>query len=194
MTSYLNRYLLLSASLVQEDGLYEGKVVVKSKNSQFKVTVPYKANVLKGRLSPHEDCNQFHLSEPHDLEYSRFVRPEEKIQLEKAVTLKDKLFSRNLTFVNEFKVAVAVHKVTFEPKALEYFDVGDFKAQVVKPGAKVDLVNLKLTEKAWEERMLDSIVTLHTNVSAMTVPLLAYHGRVDPVISSLALVYALRCL
>ena len=44
-----------------EDGLYTGKIVIKSKNSQFKVTIPYRAHVLSGNLFVNESVTNFHL-------------------------------------------------------------------------------------------------------------------------------------
>ena len=51
------------ASLVSEDGLYTGKIVIKSKNSQFKVTIPYRAHVLSGSLFVNENVTHFHLKD-----------------------------------------------------------------------------------------------------------------------------------
>lgn len=34
---FLKRFVIFAASLVSEEGFYAGKIVVKSKNSQFKV-------------------------------------------------------------------------------------------------------------------------------------------------------------
>ena len=46
-----------------EDGLYTGKIVIKSKNSQFKVTIPYRAHVLSGHLFVNESITHFHLKD-----------------------------------------------------------------------------------------------------------------------------------
>ena len=49
--------------MVNEDGLYTGKIVIKSKNSQFKVTIPYRAHVLSGHLFVNESITHFHLKD-----------------------------------------------------------------------------------------------------------------------------------
>ena len=61
--------LLFPASLVSEEGVHQGKIVVKSKNSQFKATVPYRATVLKGALRVNHTCTHFLLEGEtrHDL-------------------------------------------------------------------------------------------------------------------------------
>ena len=48
---------------MSEDGLYTGKIVIKSKNSQFKVTIPYRAHVLSGNLFVNENVTHFHLKD-----------------------------------------------------------------------------------------------------------------------------------
>ena len=48
---------------MSEDGLYTGKIVIKSKNSQFKVTIPYRAHVLSGSLFVNENVTHFHLKD-----------------------------------------------------------------------------------------------------------------------------------
>jgi hypothetical protein len=40
-----------------------GKIVIKSKNSQFKVTIPYRAHVLSGHLFVNESVTHFHLKD-----------------------------------------------------------------------------------------------------------------------------------
>ncbi len=50
---------LITASLVTEEGFHSGKIVVKSKNGQFKVTIPYRAQVLTGRLRVNDTSTHF---------------------------------------------------------------------------------------------------------------------------------------
>ena len=50
-----------AASVVSEEGIFSGKIVIKSKNSQFKVTLPYHAQVLRGQLQVNESSTHFHL-------------------------------------------------------------------------------------------------------------------------------------
>ena len=82
-----------------EDGLHTGKIVVKSKNSQFKVTLPWRAHVLRGQLHLNDSCTHFHL--PDDLDVD-----DEADEAAAAVR------NRNVTVTNEFSVPVVVHNVT----------------------------------------------------------------------------------
>ena len=59
--------LFFAASLVSEEGLLSGKVVIKSKNSQFKISIPYRAFVLKGQLEVAPNVTHFHLKSNNSL-------------------------------------------------------------------------------------------------------------------------------
>ena len=51
------------------------------------------------------------------------------------------------------------------------------------PGESADLLDLRSRDEAWTKlgRILDSHVVLHTNVSAMTVKVLCFHGQLATV-------------
>ena len=56
-------FFIVSASLVANDGTHTGRIVIKSKNSQFKVTIPYHAQVVTGDVAVADDTiTRFHLS------------------------------------------------------------------------------------------------------------------------------------
>ena len=61
---------------------------------------------------------------------------------------------------------------------------GGFKPVVLKPGETTALVELRLRteeKEAMESRILDSVITLHTNISSIDLPLVCFHGKVKPV-------------
>jgi hypothetical protein len=148
--------------LVPEDGLFTGKIVIKSKNSQFKVQIPYRAHVLNGNLSVNDSITHFHLTGGSK---TRTV------------------IRRNLAVKNEFGVPVAVHNLTLPPEARAYFDTENFNPVILQPGETKDLITLSLKEEAWEDRILNSHLVIHTNISNMNVPLLCFHGNMDTVSS-----------
>ena len=82
-----------------EDGLHTGKIVVKSKNSQFKVTLPWRAHVMRGQLHLNDSCTHFHL--PDDLDLSTVA-------------------NRNVTVTNEFSVPVVVHNISLPEEAARW--------------------------------------------------------------------------
>ena len=149
--------LIFSANLVKEEGPFSGKIVIKSKNSQFKIQIPYRAFLLSGQLAVNNTATQFHLKSKSRIH-------------------------RNLTVTNEFGVPVAVHNLTLAFEATRFFNlVGPFGPLILQPGETKDLSLLSLKDEAWEDRILNSFLVIHTNVSNINVPLLCFHGLIDTV-------------
>ncbi len=151
------------------EGIITGKIVVKSKNSQFKVQIPYQAHVTPGRLEVNSSVTQFHLKDD-DV---------------------GQLITRNLTVTNRFLRPLAIHNITLPPEAAAFFTLTRpgskmstaatrlFTPVVLQPGQTKDLITLTLRAEAWETRILNSHLVMHTNISGMSVPLVCFHGKVD---------------
>lgn len=156
--------ITFNPSLALTDGVHTGKLLIKTKNSQFKVTLPYKAHVLRGSLSWNETMSKFLLTDspnPADPSHTPVI-----------------LASRNITITNKFKVPVVVHSVELAEEAKAFFDMGPFKPKVILAGESCDLVVLTLSPTAWSgDRKLDSFLTLHTNLTNVRVPLLCFDGK-----------------
>ena len=106
---------------------------------------------------------------------------------------------RNFTVTNRFKWPVAVHDITLAPEAARFFRMTSslisksnkvnnkisklftFAPIVLQPGETKDLISLTLKDEAWNKRILNSHLVIHTNISAMNVPLVCFHGNVDTV-------------
>ena len=54
-------FIFFTANLVKDEGEFSGKIVIKSKNSQFKVQIPYRAFLVRGQLVVNNTATQFHL-------------------------------------------------------------------------------------------------------------------------------------
>ena len=177
--------------MVSEEGLLSGKIVIKSKNSQFKISIPYRAFVLKGQLEVAPNVTHFHLkSNNNGGDYG-----EVEVGGHAAVVVaaaknnnNNQLLSRPLTVTNEFDRPVAVHNVSLASEALRFFHIEAttagkaFGPVILKPGETKDLIQLSLTQIAWEEKILNSYLTIHTNISSINVPLICFHGMVKTVI------------
>merc|ERR1719210_1522663 len=92
---------------------------------------------------------------------------------------------RNLSVTNGFQVPVAVHNLSLASEASKFFDListtiespsRNFSPVILQPGETKDLTVLSLRDEAWEDRILNSHLTIHTNVSDIDVPLLCFHG------------------
>lgn len=103
-------------NLVTQDGKQEGKLLIKSSNSKYKVSIPWQAQVLKGGLHWNATSSKFLLSDKPD--------PEDPSQANIIST------SRPLTITNNFAVPVVVYSVKVADDAKKYFDLGPFKPTV----------------------------------------------------------------
>ena len=118
--------------------------------------------LLKGELVVNTTATHFHL---------------------KAKTSNSGRLQRNLTVTNEFGVPVAVHNLSLAFEATRYFNLlaEQFAPLILQPGETKDLSVLSLKDEAWEDRILNSHLTIHTNISNINVPLLCYHGLLNTV-------------
>eukprot|EP00095_Tigriopus_kingsejongensis_P009833 maker-scaffold21_size687808-snap-gene-1.14 protein:Tk09833 transcript:maker-scaffold21_size687808-snap-gene-1.14-mRNA-1 annotation:"hypothetical protein L798_06018" len=155
-------------SLVTSQGVHSGKIVIKSKNSQFKVTIPYRAEILNGEIEVNDQCTHFHLKYERD-EQDRVIENPEPLEIH-----------RNLSVTNRFLIPVVIHDLTLPPEAEKFFTLSPFQPIILKPGQTIDLAEMGLKKFAWRNRILDSHILLHTNISNMEIPLFCYHGQVTP--------------
>ena len=173
-------------TLVQSDGIHSGKLLIKSNNSKYKVTIPWTANVLKGGLHWNSTASKFLLSDNPN--------PDDPSQANILST------KRPLKITNKFAVPVVVYSVKMASEAEKFFEMGPFKPtvsdlvmkfkfvicillfQVIKAGESLDLVQLSVKKEAWEgDRHMDSYLTLDTNLTSVKVPLIAFDGKLKPV-------------
>jgi len=158
--------ITFNPSTAKADGVHMGKLLVKSKNSQFKVTLPYKAHVLRGSLSWNETMSRFLLTDkpnPDDPSHAPVITT-----------------ARNVTITNKFAVPIVVHSIKLAQKAEEFFTIESFKPKVIGPGETEDLVLLTVKSSAWSgDRRLSSYLTLHTNLTNVQIPLLCFDGKLE---------------
>jgi len=154
-------------TLVTSDGVHSGKLLIKSNNSKYKVTIPWTANVLKGGLHWNATASKFLLTDnpnPDDPSQTNIISTK-----------------RPLKITNKFAVPVVVYSVKMAAEAEKFFEMGPFKPTVIKAGESIDLVNLGVKKEAWEgSRHMDSYLTLDTNLTSVRVPLIAFDGKLKP--------------
>ena len=153
------------------DGIMTGKLLLKSSNSKYKVSVPWMATVLTGGLHWNNTAARFLLTDnpdPEDPSHQNVISP-----------------SRAIKITNGFAVSVVVHSVEMPKEAEEFFELGSFTTMVIKPGETVELVQVSLKPGAWEgSRQLDSYLSLATNLTSVKIPLVAFHGKLQPFLPS----------
>ncbi len=112
---------------MSEEGFHSGKIVVKSRNSQFKVTIPYRARVLRGGLRVNDSCTHFLLEGDGPPEVKEAGDEWSAPELPGLLpTDPESLFRRrrrNLTVTNEFAAPVVVHRVEVPGEVVRFLEV-----------------------------------------------------------------------
>lgn len=137
-----------------------GKIVVKSKNNQYKLTIPYQVKLLSGYLSYNHSQTQFYI--PPSLDASA----ENK---------------RVLHVTSYFNFSLVVHSISLPDEAKPYFKVTLIESDVcLSPNETRPLVVINFTPSQQLTR-LQTHFRLHTNISHLDVLLSAYSGRLEVV-------------
>ena len=63
MGAHCDVNMVFSASRISTLGVQTGKILLKSRNGQFKVQVPFRAQIFQGNLRVNESSTKFHLSD-----------------------------------------------------------------------------------------------------------------------------------
>ncbi|KAL0273053.1 UNVERIFIED_CONTAM: hypothetical protein PYX00_005821 [Menopon gallinae] len=133
-----------------------GKILIKSKQSQSKLVIPFSATILEGCLKINETSTRF-------------------------LTTDSKPSPRNFTVVNEFKIPIAVNNVSLLEKASKYFEIKKFKPLIIYPRKSADLFTIAEKETNTRDIKLESSLILYTNISDITVPVLSYNGKLTKI-------------
>ena len=85
---------------------------------------------------------------------------------------------------------MAVHNVSLALEAMRFFRLeGSQRPVILKPGETKDLIEMSLTPEALEDKILNSYLTIHTNISSINLHLICYHGMVKTVSIACFMIY-----
>ncbi|XP_015599442.1 transmembrane protein 131 isoform X2 [Cephus cinctus] len=139
---------------------FKGKLMIKGVGpggSSQKLAIPWIAEVLPGGLEVNTSVT--HYCSPFSSQ------------------------PRNFSVVNKFRQPLAITNVSLSSEAKSLFTIKNFIPRVLKPGQKVNIFSLLLTnERKSENPKLESSILIHSNVSTTEVPLLSYDGKVRKII------------
>ncbi|XP_049836735.1 transmembrane protein 131 isoform X2 [Schistocerca gregaria] len=138
---------------------YNGKIIIRSKQNQHQLIIPYMSQVLEGGLDFNSSVTQY------------------------CSDIGGNSSARNFTVKNTFKIPIALINVTLHKEARAYFMVQNFTPTVIIPDKTTVLFQLSLKQHIVPPDLkLETYLYLHTNVSVVTVPLLYYNGKLEKVI------------
>ncbi|XP_066949004.1 transmembrane protein 131 isoform X11 [Macrobrachium rosenbergii] len=165
-----------------------GKILIKSKVSAYKLSVPFTVDLLQGALLYNTSITRFYTGadkgtrEPQSsVSYGTVagVMPSSVtgiVEGGSVVTSNPSSEPRNLTLTNTFPCPVVIYNLTLPEDAKKHFEIGWDGPVVVDEGQSAHVATLRLLSVGSDARMSTSI-TVHTNITTIKIPLCAYNGK-----------------
>ncbi|GFX31596.1 transmembrane protein 131 [Trichonephila clavipes] len=129
-----------------------GKIVIKSKNNQYKLQIPYQVQLIRGFLDYNKNCTRFYVGLQNNSNIKEF----------------------NVT--NNFSVVIIIYSISLPDEAKEHFSVKMTESVILKPGSSATIAFLRF-KPTIPDLQLTSYLRLHTNISFFDIPLLCFTGR-----------------
>ncbi|XP_071949675.1 transmembrane protein 131-like [Antedon mediterranea] len=138
---------------------WTGKIIVKTKDKNQKLVLPYQALVLPGTLGYNKNSTLFHLG----------------MNKESVV--------RELPLTNLFNFTLVVNEINVAPEAQGIFKIENFNDTISIPPQLMDTsVSLRFLPEA-SDKPMSSILRLSTNASVFTAPVISYSGKLKYLIN-----------
>ncbi|XP_052077045.1 transmembrane protein 131-like isoform X3 [Mytilus californianus] len=129
-----------------------GKIIVKSKNGEQKIIIPYQATVYHGSLA--YNANNTHFFSARDKwNYTRFM-----------------------TFTNTFNFTVVIYNVSIPSLVKQYFSILNFTKPVSIESRQTLTAFLLKFHPNDTQLHFTTYLTLYTNASQFVIPIVVYNG------------------
>lgn len=136
---------------------WSGDIVIRSKDDNHKLVIPYQATVLHGSISYKDNKTLFYSGQPN------------------------RTITRSLPITNHFDFTLAIHNVSFPPDVQGYFSFDKFQKPVyIKSGETISPFNLRFNLNQSNIHFKTELC-LHTNISAFYIPIYVYNGKLTQV-------------
>ncbi|XP_067136144.1 transmembrane protein 131 isoform X2 [Centruroides vittatus] len=134
-----------------------GKIVIKSKNNQFKLTIPYQVTLLRGFLDYNNSSTKFYVGQH---------------------SINNITYARQLNVTNNFNVTIVIHAVSLPDEAKPHFLANITHPVFLAPGETSSVIWLYF-QPADKNLQLTTYLRLHTNISYFDIPLLCFSGKLQ---------------
>ncbi|XP_038063228.1 transmembrane protein 131-like [Patiria miniata] len=139
--------------------LWSGKLIVKTKDKNLKLQIPYQANVLQGTLSSDQQSKLFYLTPKLVETGETVVRP--------------------VALTNYFNFTLVIHQVSFPEDVKNIFKVTGFEeAVVIKPQETDSSLSIVFSPNASTTSLLTSL-RLGSNASVFSMGVHVYTGKLQ---------------
>ncbi|KPM08117.1 hypothetical protein QR98_0066310 [Sarcoptes scabiei] len=153
--------LLLDPSKLECHDLCSGKVLIKSKNNQYKLTIPFIVRIIKGELLYNKSHTHF------------FVNASSKNQVKE---------KRLISFENHFDDPINVQEIIIPEEAKAYFRLNSRHPYslplMLSPKKSVPVLSIEFDSSNLDSHF-STVFRLKTNLSYFDIPVHAYRGRLD---------------
>ncbi|XP_042211085.1 transmembrane protein 131-like isoform X2 [Homarus americanus] len=163
-----------------------GKILIKSKVSAYKLSVPYTVDLLQGALLYNTSITKFYTgADIGSSEAQSGVSFGTVAGVVAAAgggvgggggTSNPSSEPRNLTLTNTFPCPVVIYNLTLPDEAKKHFEIGWDGPVVVQEGQSAHVATLQLLSVGTDAR-LSTAITVHTNITTIKIPLRAYNGK-----------------
>ncbi|KAI0212835.1 transmembrane protein 131 [Lamellibrachia satsuma] len=151
-------FISFTASKALDPKQWSGKIIIRSKHSEYKICIPYQTNVLHGSLVYERNKTMFYTGWP----------------------IFDNV-THQLPITNTFNFTVVIYNVSLPADAHHSFSIRKFVKPVAIP-VQQTLPVLTLTFHPNRSSLhFSTFLFLHTNVSLFKIPLLVYNGHLKVV-------------
>ncbi|ESO93808.1 hypothetical protein LOTGIDRAFT_228573 [Lottia gigantea] len=131
---------------------WSGKIIIRSKNNQEKLILPYQANVLHGSMVYNINMTYFF----------------------SAKALRN--ITRPLAFTNTFNFSLVIYNVSLSSNVAPYFTILNFvRPMIILPQQTLKAFDLMYHPNATQLHFT-TMLTLHTNTSTFSIPIIVYNG------------------
>ncbi|XP_061164811.1 transmembrane protein 131-like isoform X1 [Saccostrea echinata] len=131
---------------------WSGKIIVKSRNGQQKITIPYKAAVLHGSLV--YSVNNTYFFSARDIWN----------------------ITRAITFTNTFNFSVVLYNISIPSQFHHFFSILNFTSPFMLKPRKTSTPFYLQFHPNETQLHFTTYITLHTNASTFTIPIIVYNG------------------
>ncbi|XP_071538431.1 transmembrane protein 131 isoform X3 [Panulirus ornatus] len=163
-----------------------GKILIKSKVSAYKLSVPYTVDLLQGALLYNTSITKFYTGADIGSSESQsgvsygtvagVVAAAGGVVGGGGGTSNPSIEPRNLTLTNTFPCPVVIYNLTLPEEAKKHFEIGWDGPVVVQEGHSAHVATLQLLSVGTDAR-LSTAITVHTNITTIKIPLMAYNGK-----------------
>ncbi|CAG0879470.1 unnamed protein product, partial [Darwinula stevensoni] len=197
----------------KDDGVQEGKIVLKAKNNQLKVVLPYQMEVLHGELGVNASLLQFHTRGGDNDLTPRKISVRNGFRV--PIMVIDATLATDLLclFSKQYKIGEAViqmammkhrsheenyavigriapYKSCWAENRIMLSDIlrkqslDGVRAKILEPGGESEMFELSLIDKK-ADIQLQSHISLWTNASEFRIPIVCYNGRIRVLLPSI---------